>query len=328
MTKLLDDSTLEDQVDRQPTLLVVDDSATTFAVISQTLSEQYHIVQAHNGEEAWEILQNNPYIDLVITDINMPKMNGHQLLVKIRKSKEAHLQDMPVIVITTAEDNTDKNLAFLNGANDFINKPIDDLELQARVRVHYKLASIIRELGESRKILAEQATTDPLTNLKNRRAFFEIGAANLSHTKRYKTDLSIILLDLDHFKNINDNYSHQAGDHILVGIAEVLTHMTRLEDTVGRIGGEEFAILLPDTKRLGAAVMAERIRKRIEDQEFFAKGIKIPVTASLGTASFSAEAVDTIDELLHIADNRLYLAKEGGRNRICVNDDGKSTFSK
>jgi diguanylate cyclase (GGDEF)-like protein len=228
--------------------------------------------------------------------------------------------------MTGADDTTDRNLAFANGANDFLTKPVDILELQARVNVHHKLTSTIRELEQSRVRLAELANTDPLTKLKNRRSFQEHGAHHLGMARRYKIDLSLLLLDIDHFKNINDRHGHQTGDQVLIKVADSLAEQVRVVDIVARIGGEEFAILLPATNRLGAAVLAERIRAAIEQAEFPADGKALAVTVSVGIASLAAEPVDSIDELLAIADKRLYLAKNSGRNRICVNDQGKSTF--
>ena len=229
--------------------------------------------------------------------------------------------------MTTTDDNADRNLAFLNGANDFISKPIDEMELLARVNVHHKLAQTIRELEASRLALAEQATTDPLTRLKNRRAFFEDGARHLSMARRYGTDVSLLIADLDYFKRINDGFGHQAGDEALISVARALLALTRTEDTVARVGGEEFALLLPDTNRLGAAVLGERIRVAVEREPFSVDGQQIPLTLSIGVASYAVERVDTVDQLLSIADQRLYLAKRLGRNRICVNNEGKSNFA-
>jgi two-component system, cell cycle response regulator len=310
-----------------PCILLVEDSQTTTALLTKYLAGAYRLLHAKDGEQAWNMLSNDSDIEMVITDINMPKLTGHQLLVKIRKQDDPRFKNLPVIVMTTANDNVDRNLAFLNGANDFINKPIDEMELQARVNVHQKLARTIRELELSRRQLREQATTDPLTQLKNRRAFFENGEQGLSKARRYQTDISIILLDIDHFKTINDNHGHDAGDEVLRKLGAILMQLTRTEDTVARIGGEEFAILLPDTNRLGTAVLAERIRIAIEKEKFSSHGQTIPVTVSIGIASFRVEPIDTIDQLLVIADRRLYLAKQKGRNRICVNDEGKNSFA-
>jgi two-component system, cell cycle response regulator len=310
-----------------PTILIVEDSATTAALLTKYLGTNYRLLHAQDGAEAWDMLEQRTDVDVVITDINMPRMTGHQLLVKIRKSEEPRFKTLPVVVMTTTDDNTDRNLAFLNGANDFVTKPIDEMELVARVNVHYKLALTIRELEASRRALAEQATTDPLTKLKNRRAFFENGSRQISMARRYGTDLSILIIDLDHFKKINDSYGHQAGDEALVIVAQILAQLTRTEDTVSRIGGEEFAVLLPDTNRLGAAVLAERIRNAVARERFAVDGQTLSVTLSIGVASYAVERVDTVDQLLNIADQRMYLAKKHGRNRICVNNEGKTNFA-
>jgi diguanylate cyclase (GGDEF)-like protein len=310
-----------------PLILLVEDSHTTTALLSKYLGSHYRLLHAEDGAEAWRILAEHPEIDLVLTDINMPNMTGHQLLVKIRKSEEPHFQNLPVIVMTTAEDNVDRNLAFLNGANDFITKPIDEMELLARVNVHHKLSRTIRELEESQRALAELATTDPLTKLKNRRAFFDNGAKCLSLSKRYESDLSVILLDVDFFKKINDTYGHQVGDEALLMVARILIELTRDIDTVARIGGEEFAVLLPDTNRLGSAVLAERIRAAIEKEQHVVGDKIVSMTVSIGIASLRTDAPDSVDQMLNVADTRLYLAKKSGRNRICVNDEGKTSFA-
>jgi diguanylate cyclase (GGDEF)-like protein len=310
-----------------PSVLLVEDSATTSVLLSKYLGGAYELIHATDGIEAWDMLCANPQIELVITDINMPRLSGHELLIRIRKADDAHLQNMPVIVMTTTADNADRNLAFRNGANDFIAKPIDEMELRARVNVHHKLAQTIRELEASRRALAEQVTTDPLTRLKNRRAFFENGIKHMSVARRYGTDFAIIAADLDYFKRVNDSFGHQAGDEALIAVAGILLQMTRAEDTVARVGGEEFAMLLPDTNRLGAAVLAERIRTAVEGERLKVANHVIQLTLSIGVASYAAEHVDTVDQLLNIADQRLYLAKRHGRNRICVTDDGKASFA-
>ena len=313
--------------DSRPRILLAEDSQTSKALLTKNLSESYQLIEARDGEEAWQILVADEHIDVVITDVNMPRMTGQQLLFKIRKSQIARIANMPVIVMTAADDSVDKNLAFLNGANDFLTKPVDVMELQARVNVHYKLTRTIRELEESRRALAEQASTDPLTRLRNRRSFYDQGTQQVAAVKRYLGELSVLLIDIDHFKQVNDRFGHQAGDEVLVKVASLLGGIVRNGDAVARIGGEEFAVLLPETNRLGAAVLAERIRARVEKAEIVTPDAYIRVTISIGMATFSAESVDTFDELLAVADRRLYLAKNQGRNRICVNDEGKASFA-
>jgi len=311
----------------KPLILLVEDSMTSVAMITRDLREHYALQHAQDGEEAWQILQNEPRIDLVITDVQMPRVTGQQLLKLIRTSPDTHIQRVPVIVMTMADDSAEKHLAFLNGANDFINKPVDPLELQARVNVHYRLARTIRELEESKKALNEQANTDTLTHLKNRRWFYTQADQNLGDCRRSGRDMSVLLLDIDYFKKVNDTYGHHAGDEVLSKIAALLVNMVRHVDTVARFGGEEFAVLLPETNRLGAAVMAERIRAAIEKEEIQIDGWRIPTTVSIGIATLDAEMVESIDQLLNIADRRLYLAKNSGRNRICVSDDGRTSFA-
>ncbi len=308
-------------------ILLVEDSATTATMLTKYLESKYSLVKAKNGAIAWETINGEHNIGLVLTDINMPEMTGHQLLVEIRRSKNPRINQIPVIVMTDADDNTDRNLAFTNGASDFINKPIDELELQARVNVHYTLSNTIRELETSREALKRQATTDPLTKLHNRRAFFEQAEECMAIHKRYGATYSVIMIDIDYFKMINDNHGHSAGDKVLVDVAEILPKMTRGVDTVARIGGEEFAILLPDTNRLGTAVMAERLRAAIEQHTFHADGVDLNITVSLGIASQDAEHTDTVGDLMRIADKRLYLAKDMGRNRIAVNNEGKPSYA-
>ncbi|HLE94278.1 MAG TPA: diguanylate cyclase [Sulfuricaulis sp.] len=310
-----------------PQLLLVEDSHTTHALLTKYLGRNYQLIQANDGVEAWKLLNSDREFDLVITDVHMPNMSGHQLLVKIRKSDDIRHKNLPVIVMTSAEDNVDRNLAFLNGANDFLIKPLDEMELQARIKVHYRLSRTIRELEASKRALAAQVTTDSLTKLKNRRAFFENGGTALELAQLKKSELSVILLDIDYFKKINDTFGHQAGDEALTLVGSILTQMTRPEDTVSRIGGEEFAILLPGVNRLGAAVMAERIRSTIEGEKFVSENKIVPITVSIGIASYAVDYSDSIDHLLGAADKRLYLAKKSGRNRICVNDEGRSSFA-
>lgn len=307
----------------RPYILVVEDSPTTLAVINRNLSYQFDIINAIDGKEAWEILHDDENIELVITDINMPEMTGHELLLKLRADEDKRLAAMPVFVMTANDGDDDKHLAFINGANDFITKPIDPMELQARVNVHHKLAMTIRELESNKIKLEEQARTDPLTKLMNRRVIFEHGSKAYSQALRYNSNFSVILIDLDHFKKVNDSYGHHGGDKILIVVSNLLKSLTRDVDTVARIGGEEFAILLPDTSRLGAAVLAERMCATVDHEKIDVDDNIVHVTISAGVASYPTEKVENFEDIMKIADKRLYMAKELGRNRICISDDDK-----
>jgi two-component system cell cycle response regulator len=308
-------------------ILIVEDSATTATVLSKYLSERYDLVQVRDGAEAWTLLNDGPEVGLIITDINMPNMNGQELLSRIRASDSAYIVNLPVIVMTGASDEKDRNEAFHNGASDFITKPVDRAELSARVNVHYNLARIIRELEASRAALARQATTDPLTGRANRRYFLERADECLAKNQRYETRCSVIMIDVDHFKRVNDEHGHDTGDQLLRAIGDRLHKVVREVDTVARIGGEEFAVLLPDTNLLGAAIMAERLRKSVDQQDFKCGHCSMHVTVSAGIASFDSDGAESVREVMRVADRRLYLAKQLGRNRIAVNDEGKTSFA-
>lgn len=305
-----------------PRILLADDSVTIRAALVRAMPEGAHVTEAADGEEAWNILQVRDDIELLITDLEMPKLNGYGLLKRIRESATSRIANMPVIVVTGAEDTKAKAKAFAEGANDFISKQSDKIEITARVRAHHKLAQLIHELEESRKILDAQANTDALTKLTNRRAFFGRASEALALMRRHGEHFSVLMMDIDHFKSINDTYGHQCGDYVLLEVAHILAQNIRTNDVLARLGGEEFAIATPYTNRLAALVLAERLRKSVETCEFKFKEKRVPVTISLGIATLEKDAATDIDQLLALADKRLYVAKRRGRNRLCASDSG------
>lgn len=321
---------IEDQPDdepsppRKPKLLIVDDSATIRATLSRAVGDEFDTIEATNGKEALRLAIEDQTIDLVVTDLEMPLMNGYDLIKEMRAHESSRLINMPVIVVTGANDTAAREKAFIAGANDFIAKTSDHVEFLARVRAHVKLAQTIQELEQSRRYLKEQADTDPLTKLANRRSFFQSASTTLAQILRQNEHFSIIILDIDHFKRINDTYGHQAGDVVLQQLSMVLSTAIREGDTLARIGGEEFVVASPYTNRLAAIVLSERLRKAVENSEFIFAGNRIPVTISLGIASLN-KGGDDVDKLLAIADSRLYLAKQKGRNRICASDKAGRT---
>lgn len=320
ITWLIEDSQLTESVEaRKPKLLIVDDSATIRATLSRAVGDEFDSIEATNGKEALRLLTDDDEIDLVVTDLAMPELDGFGLIMHMRSSDSARLNNMPVIVVTGANDTAAREKAFVAGANDFIAKTSDHVEFLARVRAHVKLAQTIQELEQSRRYLKEQADTDPLTKLANRRSFFSASSSSLAQMKRQNEHFSIIIMDIDHFKRINDTYGHQAGDVVLQQLAMVLSTALREGDILARIGGEEFVVASPYTNRLAAIVLSERLRKAIESSEFMHGDNRIPVTISLGIASMT-KSDDDIDKLLAVADSRLYLAKQKGRNRICASD--------
>ena len=190
-------------------ILIVDDSATIRATLSRAVKGEFTSVIATNGEQAWRLLLEDPSIKLVVTDLAMPELDGYGLIKRIRSSDLARIVSMPLIVVTSAEDTKARERAFVEGANDFIAKTSDHVEFLARVRAHEKLAKTIHELEESRRFLKEQANTDPLTKLANRRNFFQVASRDMAQMQRQSEYFSLIMIDIDHFKRINDTYGHR-----------------------------------------------------------------------------------------------------------------------
>jgi len=297
---------------RGRTLVIVDDSVTVRAAIRKALEptglfEEY--VEASDGNEALRLLAERP-VDVVLCDIIMPDLDGFEFLKRMKADPQQ--QDVPVIMLT-GQEAVEKKVAGLElGASDYVTKPFAKDELIARVRVHLKLKLLQDKLREA-------SITDYLTKRFNRRHFMELFLAEFERSKRHRHALSLALLDIDHFKKINDSRGHAQGDRVLVEIAELIKVNVRREDIVARYGGEEFAILLPHVDEAGAMAAAEKVCRVIADARYAGMG-ETQVTASLGVVTFNGAepGIVTIDVLLMLADAALYRAKENGRNRVDV----------
>lgn len=297
-------------------ILVIDDQESVRKKIKSILLKANLVdfyFEAKSGLDGIKMLMDKK-VDLVICDVVMPEFDGYKFLIS--KSTKPEYDEVPVIMLTSEEDIEKKIKGFEHGASDYLTKPFDEGELIARVKAHLKIKHLQDELKEKNAQLQELSGTDDLTKLANRRRFMEEFANEFERAKRYKSGLSFLILDLDFFKQVNDSYGHLAGDSVLVQIANVMKTSVRSSDLVGRYGGEEFGLLLPETGSKGCRVYAERIRKRIEDTRFDAAANQIHVTVSGGIATYPEITVDSVDELWRKADAALYGAKKKGRNRI------------
>jgi diguanylate cyclase (GGDEF)-like protein len=298
-----------------PNILVIDDSATIRAEIVRILGE-YSLfdtcLEADDGLKGFKALLSNP-VDLVICDLEMPLMDGFKFLTLVNTREE--LRDIPIIMLTGRRDRELKIKGLEEGASDYVTKPFDTGELVARVKVQLKVKSLQDELKRSNQLLRELAITDPLTRLYNRRHLMETLERELHRTRRTATPLSAIIIDIDHFKRVNDSYGHQFGDEVLAGVAALTAKALRTYDLAARYGGEEFFVVLPDTPLADAVVVAERIRHNVETLTFPGRLEELGVTVSLGVATFPARGVTSIETLIRAADQALYRAKQGGRNR-------------
>lgn len=299
-------------------VLVADDSRVIRKAISKILSGEFDLIEAEDGETAWEHLLRDDTVQVLVSDIEMPKLDGYSLICRIRAADPERVRNVPVIVITGADDELTRERAFACGATDFIIKPIDGVQLLARTRAHAKLDQTTRKLEETSTALEEQSAVDPLTQLHSRRYFVQRGVQDLAYAKRHHSDLSIVRIDIDNFRSIYKKYGDQVSDQILVWLAKILVATSRTEDTVARIGGGEFAILAPSSGRMEAAVLCERARSAVNAEPFKNEGVSIPLTISLGLATLGRDPGETTEELLTLADQRMTLAKAAGGNRLGV----------
>jgi len=271
--------------------------------------------EASDGVEAFKILLNK-YVDIILCDIDMPGIDGIKFLSMKRARPE--FNDIPVIMLTSMMDVKLKVQSLELGASDYVTKPFDPTELLARVKVHRTIKRLQDELRADKRKLEELSNTDGLTKLFNRRYFMELFDLEFQRSKRYGTNLSFIMMDIDKFKDFNDTYGHLLGDKILVEVSRVLKENLRVNDQIGRYGGEEFALMMPETDLEGAAIVAERHQRRINDFVLHEQGEELSITMSLGVATSPDKRVETLDDLIKLADDALLEAKREGRNQIRV----------
>jgi len=299
-------------------ILIVDDSLLVRSYVSKILSDAgFNVYEAQNGEEALRVLEKIE-IDLLILDIVLPDLSGFDILKEIRKKEE--MMDLPVIIITSQAELDERIKGLSLGADDYLIKPFEPLELIARVRVQLRAKELRDQLKEAQRRLYDLSITDELTGLYNRRYFFKRLKEEVRRATRHNYELSISIADIDHFKRINDEFGHEFGDIVLKEIAEVLKKNVREEDVAARYGGDEFVFLLPYTDRESARIQAERIRAEVENL-FFKRGNTIlKVGISIGIASYFEDGCSSPESVLEVADRRLYIAKSLGRGKVVASD--------
>jgi len=311
---------------RTPKILVVDDIPLNVELQKTYLKASgYDVVEAMDGEEAIKKVEEEKP-DLILLDVMMPKMNGFEVCQLLKNNPET--QFIPIIMVTALRDVEDRVRGIEAGADDFISKPFNKMELMARVKsllrikfLHDELQEKIRLLDEAKAKMEQLAVTDGLTGLYNYRHFQEQLAHEFDRAKRHQLDLSLLMMDIDYFKIYNDCHGHPAGDQVLRTIGKIIKENLRKIDIAARYGGEEFAVILPETNHKSAIVVAEKIRKLIEqtpiDHEDQQPNGKL--TISIGVASYPRDAEDP-RSLVDVADRRLYRAKQKGRNLVVASD--------
>lgn len=309
-------------------ILVVDDEDAIRGILAQVLVEDgYEVASAASGEEALEVFRAAPF-PLVVTDIRMGKMNGIELLQAVKGERP----ETEVIVITSFASMQTAVQALRAGVYDYLIKPFEELDLVTsvvrraaeKIRLHSENRALFQALKEkneeleaTNRILAELATHDGLTGLCNHRHFHEILAAEVARAVRHGHPLSVLFLDVDHFKRYNDTHGHLKGDEVLQQIGEIMRSSLRKSDVAARYGGEEFVALLPETSRENAGTVAEQVRERIENHPFHGRETQPGgrLTVSIGVAGCPEDGKDA-RMLIECVDRALYDAKHKGRNLV------------
>jgi diguanylate cyclase (GGDEF)-like protein len=301
-------------------VLIIDDSFTVREQIIRTLEtfglcSRYY--EAEDGLEAFKKLLVSP-VDIILCDLEMPRIDGFKFLSMLKSRPE--LEDVPVIILTGMNDRERKIKGLEQGASDYITKPFDPEELVARVKVHLKIKKLQDELKRSNELLLELSNTDHLTGLFNRRYMVEALDKEVHRSSRKGGSLSLIMLDIDNFKKVNDDFGHLQGDAVLQVVSLLLQKELRSYDYAARYGGEEFVVILPDSALKETILVADRIRLAVQGNIFSDPLAKLRLTVSLGVACFSREQSPTVDGFIKLADDALYRAKTNGRNRVEFHD--------
>ena len=307
---------------KEAKILVVDDIAINLELQKAYLTAAgYEVIEAKSGQEALQKVRDEKP-DLILLDVMMPKMSGYEVCKILKNDPET--QFIPIIMVTALTSVEDKIRGIEAGADDFISRPFNKTELMTRVKsllrikfLQDQLHQRMQELSEARERLQQLAITDGLTGLFNYRYFREQLEHEINRAERHNLNVSLVMMDIDFFKYYNDRNGHLAGDEVLKHIANILCSNVRKIDIAARYGGEEFALILPETDKNSAVIVAEKIRKLIEDdpiphEERQPNG---KLTISMGVSNFPDDS-RTAKGLIEIADRRLYNAKQAGRNVV------------
>lgn len=308
---------MSDNSGNKQRLLIVDDSKVIRVTARKILQNRFQTVEAVDGNNAWDILTSQEPFSLIISDLTMPNLDGFGLLEKIRSSNEPHIRNIPVIIITGANDSeATMQRASAAGATDFIGKPFDSVHLLARTEAHAGAYATNNALTEENILLEDQALADPLTGLANDTAFMEQGCALLAYAIRHDSTLALASLEIDNFDVIVKTHDAEAGELVIKSVASALAANIRKEDLAARTGAARFALLLPGMNVSGVGKLSERITADIGKHAVISAGKRVRFTVSIGIAAPEIRADTGFDELLAAAGESLKQAVAKGGNRV------------
>jgi len=296
--------------------LVVEDSAVYRKLIGDHLrSWGFGVTLAETGSEAWRILEQPDSPKLVLLDWVLPDLDGIEICQRIRQAGSSGPY-VYVILLTSKEGRQNMLEAMQAGADDYLVKPFDELELKARLLVGKRILDLQEELVSARESMRHAATHDSLTGLMNRAAILALLKRELERARRERRPVGVILGDIDHFKIVNDTLGHLFGDEALREIGRRLQAQLRVYDGVGRYGGEEFLMILPNCDLPNTLLRGNELRETIAKTPVVCSGVEKAITMSMGVAISDCDSKNEVEGLLSQADAALYTAKENGRNRI------------
>jgi len=299
--------------------LIVEDEAVSRLLLQRVLQNQgYEVLVAKDGQEGWEIFQKERKdIYLLVVDWMMPVMNGLELCKKIREAETSHY--VYIIFLSAKGEKKDIVRGFKAGADDYLTKPFDKEELFSRINVGLRVIRLEQALKAANQKLYLLATLDGLTKILNRRELLNRLKEELSQASRKRTTFYLFMLDIDHFKKVNDEYGHEAGDKVLIEVVNRIKSRLRSYDVVGRYGGEEFLIGISKADKGIAREIAERLRRCICEKPFNVGGRDLTVSISIGLAEVKPSRNIDLEAAIRKADTALYKAKQRGRNRVvCI----------
>ncbi len=314
----------EEEKQPLPKVLIVDDSRMVRASLIKHIRERFDCREEADGEAAWETLVVDPSIDVVLTDIGMPRLDGFGLLERIRGSRLARLQHLPVVVISGDEDDAARERACRLGANDFITKGTGSVELIARIESLTRLGQTRRELEESRAALARQSPLDPTTGLATESYLNRQGAQAIALARRQQASISAMVMEIDRYEELSSRFGPNVAHLVARKLSKILSTKIRQEDTVAQLAPDQFAVLSPVTDAAGCSAFALRMQMAIEKLTMTYREERIRISVTIGIANSAIDGMKTVSHLIGVAVQRMLAGKNAGGNRV-VSDRGEVT---